>query len=479
MYTRIRKPDMTRCIRLVTNGVPKDGKPENVNVPKRFDTQNWRHKAKPIPLGSTYPAKENCSKCGLCDTYFVSHVKEACAFLGPSTVVDLETRVHGRPRDMENDDELLFGVIEETFNARSAPPVPGAQWTGVVTRIAMSMLEGDQVDAVVCVQSQDDDRLAPKPFVATSTHDILAAKGVKPCLSPNLEVLATVEALNVRRLLFIGVGCQVHALRHIEPFLDVDELYVLGLNCTDNGERAGLEKFLHAASKEPDTVQHYEFMQDYRVHLKHLDGSYERVPYFCLPAQELSDVIAPSCLSCFLYPNDLADLVVGYMKTPYDPKTPMDKHFQSVLVRNARGKAMLDNLEKNGDTSLERVPPVRGGFLGRESLVLQTVIADDEAKLGRGPEKGAPTWLGEILATLLTMFGPQGIDFAKYSIEYHYIRNFIHVMRHWESSSKSEEHIPEYVRKIVQKYDEKSNGGIRRRTQLKAPFPGLKTNNKM
>ncbi len=50
-------------------------------------------------------------------------------------------------------------------------------------------------------------------------------------------------------------------------------------------------------------------MQDYRVHIKHLDGSFEYIPYFCLPANDLTDVIAPSCYSCFDYPNALADLV--------------------------------------------------------------------------------------------------------------------------------------------------------------------------
>ena len=49
--------------------------------------------------------------------------------------------------------------------------------------------------------------------------------------------------------------------------------------------------------------------QDYRVHIKHTDGSFEYVPYFCLPANDLNDVIAPSCYSCFDYPNALADLV--------------------------------------------------------------------------------------------------------------------------------------------------------------------------
>jgi 7-hydroxymethyl chlorophyll a reductase len=54
-------------------------------------------------------------------------------------------------------------------------------------------------------------RFTPKPVVARTAADIIAARGVKPTLSPNLEVLATVEALagTVKRLLFIGVGCQV------------------------------------------------------------------------------------------------------------------------------------------------------------------------------------------------------------------------------------------------------------------------------
>ena len=45
----------------------------------------------------------------------------------------------------------------------------------------------------------------------------------------------------------------------------------------DNGPRSGLEKFLEAASDDPPTVLHYEFMQDYRVHLKHLNGRTEEV----------------------------------------------------------------------------------------------------------------------------------------------------------------------------------------------------------
>lgn len=66
-------------------------------------------------------------------------------------------------RDLDNEDDLLFGVHEEMLYARNSAPVPGAQWTGIVTQIAIDMLESGAVEAVVCVQSQDGDRFAPKP----------------------------------------------------------------------------------------------------------------------------------------------------------------------------------------------------------------------------------------------------------------------------------------------------------------------------
>lgn len=53
----------------------------------------------------------------------------------------------------------------------------------------------------------------------------------------------------------------MQALRSIEKYLQLDKLYVLGTNCVDNGARQGLQKFLNAASTDPDTVLHYEFMQ--------------------------------------------------------------------------------------------------------------------------------------------------------------------------------------------------------------------------
>ncbi|KAM7253183.1 hypothetical protein ACFE04_008876 [Oxalis oulophora] len=415
--------------------------------------EDWRNRSKPIPPGGTYPAKDQCSRCGLCDTYYIAHVNDACAFLGDgmSKIQDLEPIVHGKGRENDSLDDMYLGVHQELLYARKTQPVQGAQWTGIVTTIAIEMLKADMVDAVICVQSDPDDRLKPMPVLARTPEEVLAARGVKPSLSPNLNTLALVEAAGVKRLLFCGVGCQVQALRSVEQYLNLDRLYVLGTNCVDNGPREGLDKFLKAASSDPETVLHYEFMQDYKVHLKHLDGHIEEVPYFCLPANDLVDVIAPSCYSCFDYTNGLADLVVGYMGVPKYSGVSMTQHPQYVTVRNERGKEMLSLVED----LLEITPTISSG--DRRPFVMETVKADDAAKLGKGPSQPAPMFVGNIIAFLLNLIGPKGLEFARYSLDYHTIRNYLYVHRTW-GKERAERHIPSYAKKIVEMYNK--NGQI-------------------
>ncbi|CAN6476937.1 unnamed protein product [Victoria cruziana] len=414
--------------------------------------EDWRERSRPIQPGGVYPAKDHCSRCGLCDTYYIAHVNNACAFLGDgmSRIETLEPSVHGRGRNLDALDDVYFGVHEKLLYAKKRAPVEGAQWTGIVTTIAVEMLKANLVDAVICVQSDPRDRLSPRPILARTPDEVLAAKGVKPTLSPNLNTLALVEAAGVKRLLFCGVGCQVQALRSVEHHLNLDKLYVLGTNCVDNGTREGLDKFLQAASKEPETVLHYEFMQDYKIHLKHLDGHIEEVPYFCLPAKELIDVIAPSCYSCFDYTNALADLVVGYMGVPKYSGISMSQHPQYITIRNERGREMLSLVEK----LLEISPTVSRG--NRKPYVMETVKADDRAKSGKGTP-AAPKFFGDLIAFILDLIGPKGLEFARYSLDYHTIRNFLHVYRTW-GESRAEHHMPSYAKRLVDMYNK--NGQI-------------------
>ena len=72
----------------------------------------------------------------------------------------------------------------------------------------------------------------------------------------------------------------------------------------------------------------------------------------------------------------------------------------------------------------------------RKPFVMQTVVSDDEATLGRGPEEPAPLPVGKALAWALEKVGPKGKEFGMYSLDYHTIRNFLYVKRHFGSDAR-------------------------------------------
>ena len=119
--------------------------------------QPSRKKAKALRPGTLHPAKELCNECGLCDTYYIHYVKEACAFLNQQFPA-LETQTYGRDRDLDDETEQYFGVHQDMMATRKRQPIKGAQWTGIVSTIAIEMLNQGKVEGVVCVQNTEDDR---------------------------------------------------------------------------------------------------------------------------------------------------------------------------------------------------------------------------------------------------------------------------------------------------------------------------------
>ena len=385
-------------------------------------------KAKALKPNSRRPAKELCSECGLCDTYYIHYVKEACAFLNQQ-IADLEAAAHGKSRDLNQENDLYFGVHQEMMAAKKKQAIPGAQWTGIVSTIACEMLNRGLVEGVVCVQNTAEDRFHPQPILARTTEEILAAKVNKPTLSPNLSVLEEIEKSGMKRLLVIGVGCQIQALRAVEKKLGLEKLYVLGTPCVDNVTRSGLQKFLETTSRSPETVVHYEFMQDFRVHFKHEDGSMEMVPFFGLKTNKLKDVFAPSCMTCFDYVNSLADLVVGYMGAPFG--------WQWIVVRNDTGKEMLELVKDQLDTQ----DVMSSG--DRKQAVQNSIPAYDKGVT-------LPMWAAKMMGVVIEKIGPKGLEYARFSIDSHFTRNYLYVKRNYPE--KLAAHVPEYAKKIVEQY---------------------------
>jgi coenzyme F420 hydrogenase subunit beta len=385
-------------------------------------------RARPLSKGSVYPARDLCSQCGLCDSRWVAYVRQACAFLNQRFDA-MEVAAHGRSRHLDNEDELYFGVQQRMLSARLRQPIAGAQWTGIVSRIGVRALETHLVDAVLCVGQSPDDRFTPVPTLARTPEEVLAARVNKPTLSPNLEVLEQLPGSGIRRLLAIGVGCQIQALRAVQASLPLEQLYVLGLPCVDNVSREGLRTFLESASASPATVVHYEFMQDFRIHFRHEDGHVETVPFFGLDTPRLKDVFAPSCLSCFDYTNAGADLVVGYMGAEFGR--------QWITVRNPRGAELLALVE----AELDAAPVTSRG--DRRQAVQQGIDAYDRALR-------LPRWLAELVGFVVQRLGPRGLEYGRFSIDSHFTRNALWLRRN--HGEMAERHIPEFARRIVSRY---------------------------
>ncbi len=63
--------------------------------------------------------------------------------------------------------------------------------------------------------------------------------------------------------------------------------------------------------------------------------------------------------------------------------------------------------------------------------------------------EGLPRFVGNNVASVMRAVGPKGVNFARYSLDYHLLRNYLHVIDEWGEGGKSI--VPEYATTIVKK----------------------------
>jgi len=254
-----------------------------------------------------------CTDCGISRTEDPRRCGKACQFIHPDYPA-AEARVHGRTRDPERSDELFFGPFRRMLRAAMANPLPGAQWTGITTRIGQRLLETGAVDAVLTMAADPKDRWRPVPVLVTDPAGMAQCRGMRMGYAPLLSLLEPARAKGYRRLAVIGIPCQIYALRAIEQELGLERLYVIGTPCSDNTTTARFHEFLALLADDPDTITYLEFRADFHVELRFTDGRVKEIPFLLLPISKLpQDFFPMTCRTCVDYTNVLADITVGYM----------------------------------------------------------------------------------------------------------------------------------------------------------------------
>ncbi|MCS6815540.1 MAG: hypothetical protein NZ772_18465, partial [Cyanobacteria bacterium] len=121
--------------------------------------------------------------------------------------------------------------------------------------------------------------------------------------------------------------------------------------------------------------------------------------------------------------------VVGYMGAPFG--------WQWIVVRNDRGQAMLDLVQGQ----LETQPVMSRG--DRRAAVQQSIPAYDQGVT-------LPMWAARLMGVVIERIGPKGLEYARFSIDSHFTRNYLYVQRHYPE--KLADHVPDYAKRIVSQY---------------------------
>ncbi|MGF1649401.1 MAG: Coenzyme F420 hydrogenase/dehydrogenase, beta subunit C-terminal domain [Hyphomicrobiaceae bacterium] len=360
---------------------------------------------------------------------------KACQFITPD-YRQAEARVHGRSASPEAaSDEAHFGVVQMMIRARLKSPSEGAQWTGITTELAADLLRAGKVDAVIAMAPHPEDRWRPVPAIVERAEDLAACRGMRMGYAPIMAAVEYAAARGLRRLAVVAIPCQVYALRALEADLQLDTLHVIGTPCSDNTTTERFHQFLALLSDEPETITYLEFRADYHVELRFADGRQKLIPFLMLPLSNLpSDFFPLTCRTCVDYTNRLADITVGYMGGTGQ---------QWLIVRNARGRAMLDAL----GARIEISKPETGG---RRANAVEGFLANTERAAGGLPLRKMPGWVRPIVAWFMPRIGPRGLEFARARVEMKAIETVLHLRRH--APRRMRTMVPEHVWRLVAPY---------------------------
>ena len=397
-----------------------------------------------IAVQSPAPLRKLCTDCGLSRTDDPKRCGQACQFIQPDYPA-LEQRVHGRQRlqntvqENAQPDELFFGPYQRILSARMEPPAAGAQWTGITTRLAEVLLEQGQVDAVIAMAADPQDRWRPRPVLVTRAQDMAQCRGMRMGYAPLLSLVEPALAQGFKRLAVIGIPCQIYALRAIQPQLEqeqgLEKLFVIGTPCSDNTTTENFHQFLGLISDRPQDISYVEFRADYKVEVRTDQGEKRLIPFLNLPLSTLPPDFFPlTCRTCVDYTNVLSDITVGYM----------GGHGQQwLLVRNAQGQAVLDGIQDQLVTSApiskgQRDGPVRG------------FMANTERAAGGLPLRRMPAWIKPLVNWLMPRVGPRGLEFARARVEMKAIESILHLRR--EAPARIKNMLPAHVWQLAARY---------------------------
>ncbi|WP_292371163.1 coenzyme F420 hydrogenase subunit beta [Methanoregula sp. UBA64] len=262
-----------------------------------------------------------------------------------------------------------LGKYKSVVAARSADKeiLKGAQDGGIVTSLFAYALDEGIIDGAIVAGSYEEDpnvestasqnhHWRPKPIVATTKAELLAARGTKYNISPNVSLIKeATRSYGLDKVGIVGTPCQMQAVRkgQLYPFgwRDVESSIALavGIFCMENFPYQSILQLVedHAAMKL-ESVKKMEIGKGkFWVYGK-------RGQVVQLPLKVTHKYEQPGCHVCMDYVANLADISTGSVGSP--------DGWSTVFVRSKIGDSVWAKAMAAGVFETQPIEKVKPGL---------------------------------------------------------------------------------------------------------------------
>ncbi|WNY24724.1 coenzyme F420 hydrogenase subunit beta [Methanolapillus millepedarum] len=258
--------------------------------------------------------------------------------------------------------------------ARSTDPeiLKRSQDGGIVSAAYIYGLEKGLLDGVIVAKTEEG--FTPKPRIARTKDEVLAAAGTKYSLCPNVSMVkSAVKEYALEKVGFVGTPCQIIAMRKMMQYpagfrLTVGNIgLVIGIFCMENFPYEGMKTLIeeYADVKMGDVLKTDIGKGKLFVYPK--DGSEPKT----IPIKETMPYEQKACHICMDYTSEYADFSTGSVGSP--------DGWSTVLIRNQKGKDFIDQMIADG--KLETKPIDMEGKIGFP--LLEKLSVDKKTRNGK------------------------------------------------------------------------------------------------
>ena len=231
---------------------------------------------------------------------------------------------------------FLLGYYQKATAAKSTDPavLDVAQNGGVVSTLLIQALETGLIDGALLTAKAAN--WVPKPVVARTKEEILAAAGSRYTMAPSL--LPYSEAIyeyELEKIGFVGMPCQIQAARKLQMWPPLSDALgkitlIIGLFCSSNFSMDLLKQTVYQDMGIPlSEVKKFDIARGkFFVYTK--DGAVKD-----LPIKETKVHNWASCQYCKDYSAEFADIAAGSVGAPADD-------WNTVIVRSDVGAQLFD-----------------------------------------------------------------------------------------------------------------------------------------